>query len=365
MEELVTNLHMHTIYSDGTGSHADIASAALKAGLDVVIVTDHNVLVRGINRYYQKGDHKVLLLAAEEVHDRTLNPQKSHLLVLGVDRELSAFAPDTQNLINQVNNYNGTCFIAHPFETNMPIINDPDITWEKWNTSGYTGIEIWNGLSEFKARAKNSMSRIILHAFVPALLAKGPDLKAVDKWDQLTKNGKKVVAIGSSDAHRLKVKKGIFQVTIYPYEYHFRSINTHILVPEGLSGDLIRDQRAVFQAFRSGHAFIGYDLPASTRGFRFSAQGKNGNVIMGDEIELNDGVTFQIKLPLPNRCVLIKDGEVFKTFEGRSIYTQIINQSGVYRVESHINFLGEERGWIFSNPIYVKDNPPRSVNDGN
>ncbi|MGZ9235150.1 MAG: histidinol-phosphatase, partial [Anaerolineales bacterium] len=36
---------MHTVYSDGSGTHKDIAQAALRTGLDVVIVTDHNVLV--------------------------------------------------------------------------------------------------------------------------------------------------------------------------------------------------------------------------------------------------------------------------------------------------------------------------------
>ena len=83
MNELIVNLHMHTTYSDGTGTHADIVQAALQTGLDVVITTDHNVLVNGPAGYYQDGDRKVLLLIGEEVHDQTLNPQKNHLLVFG------------------------------------------------------------------------------------------------------------------------------------------------------------------------------------------------------------------------------------------------------------------------------------------
>ena len=47
MHEAVVNLHMHTRYSDGTGTHRDIAQAAIAAGVDVVIVTDHNILVQG------------------------------------------------------------------------------------------------------------------------------------------------------------------------------------------------------------------------------------------------------------------------------------------------------------------------------
>ena len=46
LHELLVNLHMHTTYSDGSGSHQDIANAGLDAGLDAVIVTDHNVLDR-------------------------------------------------------------------------------------------------------------------------------------------------------------------------------------------------------------------------------------------------------------------------------------------------------------------------------
>jgi hypothetical protein len=354
MEEIVTNLHMHTTYSDGTGSHGDIAAAAMAAGLDAVFTTDHNVLVKEYSRYYQEAGRRLLMITAEEVHDRTLNPQKNHLLVIGVDRELSNFAPDPQNLINQVTRNNGVCFIAHPFEEAMAAFDETAITWERWDVDGYTGIEIWNGLSELKTRAKDLL-KAGLYAFLPELVAKGPNLNALKKWDDLTHTGKRVVAVGGSDAHNLKIHKGPLHRTIFPYEFHFRAINTHLLISDPLSGDVSQDQRTLINAFRGGHAFVGYDLPASTRGFRFTAQGRDQTGIMGDEMTLNSGVTFQIRLPFANPCRLIKDGEVFKTFEGRDIYTQIISQPGVYRVESYLHFLNEERGWIFSNPIYVRE----------
>src|SRR5688572_16609016 len=55
MHEIVVNLHMHTRYSDGSGTHKDIAQAAIQAGLDAVIVTDHNVLVQGLEGYYRSA----------------------------------------------------------------------------------------------------------------------------------------------------------------------------------------------------------------------------------------------------------------------------------------------------------------------
>src|SRR6266581_7404675 len=102
MHELIINLHMHTIYSDGGGTHQDIARAALKCGLDAVIVTDHNVLVSGPQGYYREGKKQVLMLLGEEVHDQARHPQKNHLLVLGANREMATFAQNPQNLIDNI-----------------------------------------------------------------------------------------------------------------------------------------------------------------------------------------------------------------------------------------------------------------------
>jgi len=90
--EYVGNMHMHTSYSDGAGTHADIAQAAIRAGLDFVIVTDHNVRVTGVEGYYYDTmrDHRVLLITGEEVHDMRRQPQANHLLVYGVDGELAS-----------------------------------------------------------------------------------------------------------------------------------------------------------------------------------------------------------------------------------------------------------------------------------
>ena len=66
MEELVANIHIHSAHSDGTGSHQQIAKAGLDAAIDVLIITDHNVLVRSVEGYYYKGKQSLLLLCGEE-----------------------------------------------------------------------------------------------------------------------------------------------------------------------------------------------------------------------------------------------------------------------------------------------------------
>lgn len=357
MHELITNLHMHTRYSDGTGLHADIAKAAIQAGLDVVIVTDHNVLVNGIEGIYKKNGHKLLLLVGEEVHDQDRFPQKSHLLVLGADREVATFASRPQELINRATQAGGLSFIAHPRDPEMAFFHEDDISWENWEVYGFTGLELWNNLSELKVRSK-TWRQALFYALFPQYLPLGPVPEIIERWDNLLASGKHVSIIGGSDAHALVVHAGPFKKVIYPYLDHFKAINTHLLTPTALSGDLITDRKMVYDALRTGHGFIGYDLPAPTQGFRFSAQGENQSAIMGDEMIFNGSVTIQIRLPHITECNLIKDGKVIKTWTKNDVCAYITNQPGVYRVECYVNFLGQRRGWIFSNPIYL-----RSLND--
>ena len=353
MEELVTNLHIHTTYSDGTWLHRSIAETAIQAGLDAIIITDHNVLVRDIEGYHQSQSKKVMMIVGEEIHDKLREPQKSHLITFGQSIELCTYAADPQLLIKKVTDNGGLSFLAHPFENPLPQVNEVDITWEDWNIVGFTGIEIWNHLSELKNESKNWL-QLLFNVFLPSQYAKGPHPLAVRKWDDLLSTGKKFVAVGGSDAHSLEMKKGIFKRSIFPYLFHFQSINNHLIVPNRLTGNFLMDKKVIIEAFRSGNSFIGYDLPAPTRGFRFYAQGKNGTAIMGDEISLENSVTLQIRLPEPVECRLIHNKKIIQTWYDQDICTYITKQPGFYRVECYMNYWGRKRAWIFSNPIYVR-----------
>jgi hypothetical protein len=363
MDEILVNLHMHTVYSDGTGRHEDLARAALDSGVDVIIVTDHNVLVQGIEGYRQDGLRRVLLLAGEEINDRLRKPIRNHLLVLGAGRELASLAQDPQRLIDQAQRADGLTFIAHPYDLPMPAFHEEGIQWEDWNVRGFTGLELWNGFSELKSVAK-TYAEALFYAFFPHFIAHGPEPQTLKKWDELLNQGNKVVVIGGSDAHALRMHLGPLHRTIFPYRFHFRGINTHLLLPAPLTGELVVDRRSVLSALRGGNAFIGYDLPAPTHGFRFTAQGKDRTASMGEDITLYQSVTFQVRLPLRTECRLIKDGEIVKVWEDREICAYIAREPGVYRVECYIDYLGKQRAWIFSNPIYVRQVHPERVRRG-
>ena len=368
MHEIIVNLHMHTRYSDGSGTHKDIANAAIKTGLDAVIVTDHNVLVQGVEGYYRVSPSssistpsatqrsrtsRVLLLVGQEIHDQDRVPQKNHLLVFNAKRNLSNLADDPQTLINGVAEAEGICFIAHPRDPEAPIFHETDISWEAWDVQGYTGIELWNGLSELKTNVPSKLHGLF-YALFPQFIGHHPIPETVQRWDTLMENGNRVVALGGSDAHALHMNMGPLHRVIFPYEFHFKTVNTHIFVPEPLTGDVALDKKMIYDALAKGNCFVGYDLPAPTRGFRFKARGLEHSAIMGDEIPAKGGVTLQIHTPLKAKIHLLKDGKVIaKWLDGQDCTYSAI-QPGVYRVEVYRNYLGKKRGWIYSNPIYIR-----------
>ena len=100
--------------------------------------------------------------------------------------------------------------------------------------------------------------------------------------------------------------------------------------------------------------FVGYDLPASTRGFTFNAQGKAERATQGDTLRAKGGVTLQARLPLQAEARLIHNGKVVKEYAHTEALAHSTSEPGAYRVEAYRVFKGERRGWIFSNPIYLK-----------
>ena len=353
MNEIKIALHMHTSYSDGNASHSELTQIAAKASLDGIITTDHNIWVQGIEGYYGEGKNRVMLMVGEEVHDRTLDPPGNHMLAIGAQKELSPFGKDPQRLIDQIERNDGLSFIAHPIEDPLERFGELAFSWRNWEVQRFTGIELWNQMSEFKS-VSPTLTSAALNALFPARMTLGPLERTLILWDELIATRKrKIVAVGGVDAHELVKKFGPFRVKLYPYLHQFKSITTHLLIPKPLTGSFPEDRRMVMDALRAGHGWVAYDLPARTDGFRFLADNDDGTFIMGDQVKIKRGLTLQIRMPHKANCRLIKDGKVIKHWENREVATHITTEPGVYRAEALIPFKRQLRGWIFSNPIYA------------
>ena len=66
------------------------------------------------------------------------------------------------------------------------------------------------------------------------------------------------------------------------------------------------------------------------------------------------GLRLRAEAPLAGRFRLIRDGKAVLDERGPAIEYQV-EQSGVYRVEVWLKVAGEDRPWILSNPIYVRE----------
>lgn len=362
--ELTGNMHMHTPYSDGESYHAEIAQDAIKAGLDFIIVTDHNIWVDEVEGYYEGENGRVLLLTGEEVHNVRRQPEASHFLAYGAERELARFADDPQRLIDETREAGGYGFLAHPHEPGLAKLGIADLGWHDWEIEGFTGLEIWNYMSSFLSKITEQVNKI---PFAPKWLARlialrvalnpekfmdGAPQPTLDLWDRLLSEGKQVVAVGNSDAHATPMSLGPIKRIIYPYAYLFTAVNTHILLPEALTGDAARDKKHVLRAIGQGNSWVGYDIPAKTNGFRFTAQSKRDG-IMGDRVRLRNSATLQVSAPKRCDIRLIRQGETVAAATNATHLTHTATQPGAYRVECHIQFLKKKRGWIYSNPIYL------------
>jgi hypothetical protein len=352
MQEIICNLHIHSKYSDGTGTFGDILDAAAAAGVDVIITTDHNIHVEGVEGYYERAGKRILMLTGEEIHDQDRDPQKNHMLVFGTDSELATLASDPQSLIDRVNRLGGMTFIAHPDEYALPLFHETDISWENWDVGGFTGFEIWNGMSEFKS-VSQTIGLVLKHAFFPELVAHHPLMQTLQRWDKFLAEGRHLYAVGGTDSHALHIKIGPFTKVIYPYQFHFSTINNHLLLHEPLTGEFEADKKKVLEALKYGSNFVGYDLPAPTRGFSFRVDSDEKTVTSGQTGSMHRSGILHVKLPHASELSVFHNGvQIFHADQIENLALPV-NKAGAYRVESHIRFLGERRGWIFSNPIFL------------
>ncbi|RMF86742.1 MAG: PHP domain-containing protein, partial [Nitrospinota bacterium] len=234
MFEYVGNLHVHSTYSDGTLSIEEIAVAAQKAGIDFVGINDHHHLQglkEGKEGWY---DERVLILIGTEV-----NHTQHHFLAYDVTEEIPANDTTPQAVIDACNRQGGIGFIAHPFEKGCPL-GGGVYPWKDWSVTGYTGISIWNFCSMWKEKVYTILHGLYYYCYPLAAVQRACP-EAIARWDQECQR-RKVVAIGGSDAHGFRYRKGPLSLTLFPYPFLFRTVNVHILTPTPFTRTLAQDR---------------------------------------------------------------------------------------------------------------------------
>lgn len=346
MHEYVGVIHVHSEYSDGSGTINEILSAASEVGLDYVFLTDHNTL-RPLEEGHEGWHNDTLLIIGCEINDKE---NKNHYLAFGINKAFSTRLP-AKEYVRLVKEEGGIGFIAHPHEKRDSMKEHPPYPWNDWSITDYTGIEIWNHMSEWMEglTEENKYNRF-MH---PLKSIEKPSIDTLEVWDKLNKN-RKVTGIGGVDAHAHKMNVlGFFEVEVFPYKVLFKSIRTHILTDKKIvksddQSSLQNNKAYLFSSLKEGLCFVSNHYHGDAKGFRFLL--KDGNKIyhMGSELEFNNSLQFTVNLPSEGSIRLILDGKISEIKKGlEAEFT--IKEKGVYRVEVY----KDKSAWIYSNHIRI------------
>ena len=345
------NIHIHSIYSDGSGSVAEIAAAAATAGINYIIITDHETLKALPEEGFYNG---VAVLVGVE-----FNQKSCHYLALGLSTMLPSNETEPQQVIDAVQAVGGLGFIAHPFEKGSRLFDDgAAFPWTAWPVFRFTGIEIWNYSSCWRGRAASVPRVIYWYLFNRKAAMDRPPAEGLKVWDCYTSAGQTVVAIGGTDAHAAWRRVVLIPVEVFPYPFLFRTINTYICLREPLSGEFSRVKEQIYSALAEGRCYVSFDQLYPGRGFSFTVSSfskRNPESCMGETVEFKEGLILRVASPSPRSLIrLLKDGRLIKQHKGAALSLKAASP-GVYRAEVYYSpFFGRPRPWLYSNPIYLQ-----------
>ncbi len=345
MYEYVGALHMHSVFSDGSGKADEIAKTADEVGLDFIVLTDHNTL-RALHEGYEGWYGNTLLLVGCEINDKM---NQNHYLAFNINDTFSTRLPAI-DYVKKVKEKGGIGFLAHPHEKRSSMKEHPPYPWNEWASEDFTGIEIWNHMSEWmEGLTEENKYNYFVH---PLKSIVAPPEETLKVWDELNQK-RKVVGIGGIDAHAHKINLlGFFEVEVFPYKVLFKSIRTHIIVDAKITSDqneISNAKNQIYDALGNGRSFIANDYHYDSRGFRFFAESNKKNYQMGDIIDNFSKIKFRVILPnITGKIKLIRNGFVIDEVESYDA-DFIVTQSGAYRVEVYL----EDKAWIYSNHIRI------------
>jgi len=339
--------HLHSTFSDGKGTVAEICRAAAAQNLDFVILTDHGRPNREASAATAWKDGTLLIGASE------FSLHAGHLAAAGYRLQDYEFPPEAQEAIREVENDGGVTFISHPLDGRIP--------WTDWDARGFTGIEI---ISLYQMAKKNLLYGLTLFP-LQYLLSPDYALTAIITypkqelaiWDRFNRQGR-YFGIYALDSHaKLALGKKI-HFRFPSYGATFKIMRVYAKVDRDLDRDAAAAAATVIAALRCGNFFSAIESLAAANGFEFHYLEDDGRrVEMGGDAE-RPGGSLVLRLPFPfaTDVRITKDGRPFRLIEGntRQEISVHVSTPGVYRCEVFIHSGRlSHLPWILANPIFL------------
>jgi hypothetical protein len=343
-------VHVHTSYSDGTATVAEVLAAARAAGAEAVLITDHDSL--GALRDGWEGTHDgVFVLVGTEV-----SPKQGHYLAFGVEHEIPHAGRSALEIAAAVRAAEGIGFAAHPFSEGgrmlVPALARRIVLPHGWPaldaTGGCDGIELWSLTTDAAEGWRTPAEALRWLRDPETAVGRGPPAHHLRRYDELSAR-RRVPAIGGLDGHAPGIRVRGRVRSPLPHLRMFGPLRTHLVCERPLVGDVAADRSTVLAALRAGAAWLACPFVAPARGARLWAERANGATIaMGGEGRAGPAL-LHVRLPRPADVRVILSGRQIHAAETASLRLEV-ERAGAYRVEARIG----GRLWLPSNPVHLR-----------
>jgi hypothetical protein len=297
------DLHTHTVHSDGTYTLAEAIEIMEGHGCDFLATTDHNTVSQ--NLAHPRETNLVLIPGME------LTTNMGHSNFLGVVDPVTDFRATEMEHVHSIvaaaREKGAKIVLNHPHCRNCGWLWDFEVDHD-W-------IEVWNG----PWREDNQ--------------------KTLDWWQQKLREGKRIVAIGGSDAHR-------------PNPYVKHSMPTTWVYSKS------RTVQGILEAIDFGHVFISYHPEGPTIDLSC------GSFMMGDLVGATEH-SQQVQCKVDQ----LRDGDTVKLISEDAVEQEImisgetsiqthrlIEGKAFYRIEVWRHFTEVNKTLLaaMSNPLYFR-----------
>jgi hypothetical protein len=380
-------LHAHAEDSTHTGgTRTELLAAAKRTGVKIVMLTDHVRPPRDfIKDSWREIREGVLFIPGAESEGFLVFPTRSI-----INAHINKTFKKREDYIKLVKSDGGIIFLSHVEEK------------DNLDTSELNGLEIYNHHTdfddedEFKNWLRGSFTDPDRLKQIERALAEYPmevfgssqDYleQIIAKWDRDLLQ-RRLTGVSANDCHHNQVftvkailpdaieinmvgepprrvtteqapgiaemlkdkKRGevIAKLDFDPYERSLSYVTTHLLLPRNLNEGTVR------QALRQSHAYVAHDWLCDPKGFAFIAEtgGKRAGV-MGDEVNIEDGMKIRLEAPATGLIKLLLNGRVIHEVKSDRL-SYSVDGPGVYRAEVWLEVGGEMRPWIYANPIRI------------
>ncbi len=344
-------VHVHSLHSDGTGTVTEIARAAELAGVDAVLLTDHDTMAARDGG--EEGRYgRVLVCVGVEVSPAG----RDHCLAFGVNEPVAHRGLSAPQIAEAVRAAGGISFPAHPFSRGSPRFRRlrDGMPWSDLDAGGYTGLELWSFVLD-TAEGLGSLRRALRFVVSPGRVVDHPPRTNMQAWDRLCAR-RRVVAIGGLDAHQIgKRIAGRVPLRLMAYRRSFAHLHTHVMARDWTGVNADADRRSLYAGLGEGRCYLAMDSLAPARGFVLWVDAGR-RIEQGGEARVTTGTTATLhaRLPHPAAITVLRDGKPLAAHHGARIDLTLPGP-GVYRLEAMLPAHGRMRTWILSNPVYLRE----------